>query len=201
MAGAAEAVLPLHLGGAEGAGFLAGLAATAQLAAHLLEEPRLREALPALPEAMARALEGEEGLEVGEGLFVLGPGFAYPVALEAALRLKEAGLRAEGVAAPEELFPAGLPLLVLVGRDGVLAGLIPALEGLKARGVPLFVLSPSPRPWPSPTSPCLSPWPWRRNWTPSSSAWASTPASPPAKPTKRASPVGSFCGAWRLRPA
>ena len=144
LAGAAEAVLPLHLGGAEGAGFLAGLAATAQLAAHLLEEPRLREALPALPEAMARALEGEEGLEVGEGLFVLGPGFAYPVALEAALRLKEAGLRAEGVAALEELFPAGLPLLVLVGRDGVLAGLIPALEGLKARGVPLFVLSPEP---------------------------------------------------------
>lgn len=144
LAGAAEAVLPLHLGGAEGAGFLAGLAATAQLAAHLLEEPRLREALPALPEAMARALEGEEGLEVGEGLFVLGPGFAYPVALEAALRLKEAGLRAEGVAALEELFPAGLPLLVLVGRDGVLAGLIPALEGLKAKGVPLFVLSPEP---------------------------------------------------------
>ncbi|BAW02535.1 sugar aminotransferase [Thermus thermophilus] len=58
LAGAAEAVLPLHLGGAEGAGFLAGLAATAQLAAHLLEETRLREALPALPEAMARSLEG-----------------------------------------------------------------------------------------------------------------------------------------------
>ena len=76
LAGAAEAVLPLHLGGAEGAGFLAGLAATAQLAAHLLEEPRLREALPALPEAMARALEGAEAEEGGAGRCARGPGFA-----------------------------------------------------------------------------------------------------------------------------
>ena len=53
LAQAAEVVLPLHAGEeravAATKSFLAMLAATVHLMAHLLEEPHLKEALPALP--------------------------------------------------------------------------------------------------------------------------------------------------------
>jgi glucosamine--fructose-6-phosphate aminotransferase (isomerizing) len=158
LAQAAEVVLPLHAGEeravAATKSLLAMLAATAQLLAHLLEEPRLKEALPALPEALAKALAVEgslEYLEEAENLFALGRGFAYPVALEAALKLKEvAGLHAEGFSAaeflhgPQALLEPGFPVLALVQRDEALEGVLATLEGLKAKGAHLLVLSPEP---------------------------------------------------------
>ncbi|WP_347240195.1 SIS domain-containing protein [Thermus sp.] len=158
LARAAEVVLPLHAGEeravAATKSFLAMLAATAQLLAHLLEEPRLEEALPALPEAMARALGVEGSLEYlqeAENLFALGRGFTYPVALEAALKLKEvAGLHAEGLSAaeflhgPQALLEPGFPVLALVQGDEARESLLATLEGLKAKGAHLLVLSPDP---------------------------------------------------------
>jgi glucosamine--fructose-6-phosphate aminotransferase (isomerizing) len=159
LAKAAEVVLPLHAGEeravAATKSFLAMLAATvhllAHLLAHLLEEPHLKEALPALPEAMHRALGAEGSLEYlveAENLFVLGRGLVYPVALEAALKLKEvAGLHAEGLSAaeflhgPKALLEPGFPLLVLAQRDGALEATLRALESLKATGAHLLVLS------------------------------------------------------------
>jgi glucosamine--fructose-6-phosphate aminotransferase (isomerizing) len=158
LAQAAEVVLPLHAGEeravAATKSFLAMLAATAHLVAHLLEEPHLRETLPALPEALARAREGEGSLEYlveAENLFVLGRGLVYPVALEAALKLKEvAGLHAEGLSAaeflhgPRALLEPGFPVLALVQKDGALEATLSTLEALKATGAHLLVLSPEP---------------------------------------------------------
>ncbi|WP_147371140.1 SIS domain-containing protein, partial [Meiothermus luteus] len=158
LARAAEVVLPLHAGEeravAATKSFLAMLAATVHLLAHLLEESRLRSALPLLPEALHRALEagGELAyLEDAEDLFVLGRGFAYPVALEAALKLKEvASLHAEGFSAaeflhgPQALLEPGFPVLALAQRDEALEGLLATLEGLRAKGAHLLVLSPEP---------------------------------------------------------
>jgi glutamine---fructose-6-phosphate transaminase (isomerizing) len=155
LAQAAEVVLPLHAGEeravAATKSFLAMLAATVHLMAHLLEEPHLKEALPALPEAMHRALGAEGSLEYlveAESLFVLGRGLVYPVALEAALKLKEvAGLHAEGLSAaeflhgPKALLEPGFPLLVLAQRDGALEATLRTLESLKATGAHLLVLS------------------------------------------------------------
>ncbi|WP_053766988.1 SIS domain-containing protein [Thermus aquaticus] len=155
LAKAAEVVLPLHAGEeravAATKSFLAMLAATVHLLAHLLEEPHLKEALPALPEAMHRALGAEGSLEYlveAENLFVLGRGLVYPVALEAALKLKEvAGLHAEGLSAaeflhgPKALLEPGFPLLVLAQRDGALEATLRTLESLKATGAHLLVLS------------------------------------------------------------
>ncbi|SDE67608.1 glutamine--fructose-6-phosphate transaminase [Thermus arciformis] len=156
LAQAAEVVLPLHAGEeravAATKSLLAMMAATAQLLAHLLEAPRLKEALPALPEALARALGVEGSLEYlveAENLFALGRGFTYPVALEAALKLKEvAGLHAEGFSAaeflhgPQALLEPGFPVLALAQRDEALQVLLATLEGLKAKGAHLLVLSP-----------------------------------------------------------
>ncbi|GAB5603833.1 sugar aminotransferase [Thermus sp. FJN-A] len=155
---AAEVVLPLHAGEeravAATKSFLAMLAATLHLLAHLGQEAGLREALPALPEALARAVEagGELGyLEDAENLFVLGRGFTYPVALEAALKLKEvAALHAEGFSAaeflhgPQALLEEGFPVLALVQGDEAAEGFLKTLEGLKAKGAHLLVLSPEP---------------------------------------------------------
>ncbi|WP_234504566.1 MULTISPECIES: SIS domain-containing protein [Thermus] len=154
----AEVVFPLHAGEEKAVAatksFLAMLAATAHLLAHLLEDPRLREALPALPEALGRALEtkGDLGyLEEAEDLFVLGRGFTFPVALEAALKLKEvAALHAEGLSlaeflhGPQALLQEGFPVLALVQKDEALEGVLETLEGLRAKGAHLLVLSPEP---------------------------------------------------------
>ncbi len=158
LAQAAEVVLPLHAGEEQAVAatksFLAMLAATVHLLAHLLEEPALRETLPALPEAMGRALGAEGSLEdlvEAENLFVLGRGLVFPMALEAALKLKEvAGLHAEGLSAaeflhgPKALLEAGFPLLALVQRDQALEATLRTLEALKATGAHLLVLSPEP---------------------------------------------------------
>ncbi len=158
LARAAEVVLPLHAGEeravAATKSFLAMLAATAHLLAHLLEDGRLRGTLPVLPEALHRALEAEGSLEYlveGENLFVLGRGLVLPVALEAALKLKEvAGLHAEGLSAaeflhgPRALLEPGFPLLALVQKDPALEGVLATLEGLKIKGAHLLVLSPEP---------------------------------------------------------
>jgi glucosamine--fructose-6-phosphate aminotransferase (isomerizing) len=158
LARAAEVVLPLHAGEERAVPatktFLAMLAATAHLVAHLWEEARLREALPLLPEALARTLEAEGDLgylEEAEGALVLGRGFTHPVALEAALKLKEvAALPAEGLSAaevhhgPKALLGEGFPVLALVQRDEAWESLMATLEGLKAQGAHLLLLSPEP---------------------------------------------------------
>jgi glucosamine--fructose-6-phosphate aminotransferase (isomerizing) len=204
LAQAAEVVLPLHAGEeravAATKSFLAMLAATVHLLAHLLEEPHLKEALPALPEAMHRALGAEGSLEYlveAENLFVLGRGLVYPGALEAALKLKEvAGLHAEGLSAaeflhgPKALLEPGFPLLVLAQRDGALEATLRTLESLKATGAhppgPLpggrgpgaggHPLAPPGGPLPRAHPPSSWPrpsTPWPRPW-PGPGAWTRT---------------------------
>ncbi|WP_353512475.1 SIS domain-containing protein [Thermus sp. LT1-2-5] len=158
LAQAAEVVLPLHAGEEKAVAatksFLAMLAATAHLLAHTLEDPRLRQTLPALPEALSQALapQGDLGyLEEVENLFVLGRGFTFPVALEAALKLKEvAALHAEGFSlaeflhGPQALLEEGFPVLALAQKDEALEETLKTLEGLRAKGAHLLVLSPEP---------------------------------------------------------
>ncbi len=157
LAQAAEVLLPLHAGEERAVAatktLLAMFAATAQLLAHLLGGALL-EALPALPEALARALEVQGDLaylEDAEGLFVLGRGFTYPAAREAALKLKEvAGLQAEGLSlaeflhGPQALLEEGFPVLALVQGDEALEASLGVLAGLRDKGAHLLVLSPEP---------------------------------------------------------
>jgi glutamine---fructose-6-phosphate transaminase (isomerizing) len=90
-------------------------------------------------------------LERHQHLFVLGRGVSYPLALEAALKIKEVSyLHAEGFAGGElkhgviALIEPGTPCLVLVPRDETQTDMLSGAMEVKARGAMLIGISPEP---------------------------------------------------------
>ncbi len=84
-------------------------------------------------------------------LFVIGRGPSYPLALEAALKVKEASyVHAEGFAGGElkhgviALIEPGTPCLVLAPRDETYADIMSGAMEVKARGALLIGVSPEP---------------------------------------------------------
>ncbi|MGH7334607.1 MAG: SIS domain-containing protein [Candidatus Rokuibacteriota bacterium] len=90
-------------------------------------------------------------LQRHEHLFVLGRGVSYPLALEAALKVKEVSyLHAEGFAGGElkhgviALIEPGTPCLVLAPPDETQADMLSGAMEVKARGAMLIGISPEP---------------------------------------------------------
>lgn len=152
-----EVVLPLWAGPEEAVAatksYLATLAALAQLVAYWADDKGLKDALALLPEAMHRSAEADwsAGLEplaeCDHGL-VVGRGYAFAVANELALKLKEtSALHAEAMSGaellhgPVALVEPGFPLLVLVPHDRPLPGMVSLLENLRGKGGHLLVAS------------------------------------------------------------
>lgn len=86
-----------------------------------------------------------------EHLYIIGRGPSYPLALEAALKVKEVSyLHAEGFAGGElkhgviALIEEGTPCLVLAPRDETHAAIISGAMEVKARGGLIIGLSPEP---------------------------------------------------------
>jgi glucosamine--fructose-6-phosphate aminotransferase (isomerizing) len=86
-------------------------------------------------------------------LFVIGRGLAYPSALEAALKIKEASyIHAEAFAAGElkhgviALVGAGTPCLVIAPNDETRADVISGATEIKSRGGYIIGISPEPSP-------------------------------------------------------
>jgi glucosamine--fructose-6-phosphate aminotransferase (isomerizing) len=86
-----------------------------------------------------------------EHMFVIGRGPSYPLALEAALKIKEVSyLHAEGFAGGElkhgviALIEPGTPCLVLAPRDETHADVMSGAMQLKARGAMIIGISPEP---------------------------------------------------------
>jgi glucosamine--fructose-6-phosphate aminotransferase (isomerizing) len=84
-------------------------------------------------------------------LFAIGRGLSYPLALEAALKIKEVSyLHAEGFAGGElkhgviALIEPGTPCLVLAPRDETHDGILSGAMEVKARGARLIGISPDP---------------------------------------------------------
>ncbi|WP_027881311.1 SIS domain-containing protein [Meiothermus rufus] len=157
LAQAAEVVLPLLAGPEEAVAasksYLASVALLAQLAAAWAEDKPLQEALARLPEALHQALQadwqaGLEALLEAERGLVVGRGYAFAVAQELALKLKEtSAFQAEALSAAElwhgplALVEEGFPLLVLAPRDKPLPGLLEGLETLRGKEAHLLVAS------------------------------------------------------------
>ncbi|RDI94969.1 SIS domain-containing protein [Meiothermus sp. QL-1] len=160
LAKAAEVVLPLWAGAEEAVAatksYLSALATLAQLVAFWAEDQALKEALARLPEALERALAadwqaGLEPLLEAENGLVVGRGYAYAVAQELALKLKETCLfhaealsGAELLHGPVALVEPGFPLLVLAPKDRPLPGMLALLEALRGKGGHLLVASSEP---------------------------------------------------------
>jgi glucosamine--fructose-6-phosphate aminotransferase (isomerizing) len=150
LAEAAEYVVPLWAGTetavAATKSYIATLAALTQLLATYLQEPSLLNCVARLPDTLQAALEVDWSQfalawkDRQDGL-IIGRGFGYPIAQEAALKLKEtSSLHAEAFSSAEVLHgPVALvkqnyPVLLLSQNDVTLPGTLSIAEKIAGMG-------------------------------------------------------------------
>jgi glucosamine--fructose-6-phosphate aminotransferase (isomerizing) len=141
--------------------FTAKLAVLLMAASSARGEPALGQALVerAADEIQAFLTDGRadqvravaERIYQREHLYVIGRGPSYPLALEAALKIKEVSyIHAEGFAGGElkhgviALVEPGTPCLVLAPRDETFRAIVSGAQEIKARGGTIIGISPDP---------------------------------------------------------
>jgi glucosamine--fructose-6-phosphate aminotransferase (isomerizing) len=158
LAALADHLIPLHAGEelsvAATKSFLCSLAAVLHLAASWREDSALHDALAAVPAALERGWNLDwtplvEGLTSARNLFVIGRGFGFGAALEAALKLKETcGLHAEAFSAaevrhgPMAIVQRDFPVLFFAQRDDTWDGTLALAEEFRQRGANVYVAAP-----------------------------------------------------------
>lgn len=159
LAAAAEWTLPLHAGPersvAATKSFVASLVGSARLVAHWQDDRALHEALARLPADLdaAAAVRWEQALPAlaeARQAMVVSRGVGFPLALEAALKLKETcALQAEAFSSaeirhgPMALVEHDYPLLVLATRGPALPGLVDLAADMRARGARVLLAAPA----------------------------------------------------------
>lgn len=152
-------VFPLHAGVessvAATKSFIAQLVAGVRVVAAWQQDADLHRALTALPEVLAHALaidwsEGVGALLDTDRLIVIGRGTSMPVALEAALKLKETcAIQAEAFSAaevrhgPMALIENGYPLLVFAPRGPAQGNLLALAQEMRERGAKVLLAAPA----------------------------------------------------------
>jgi glutamine---fructose-6-phosphate transaminase (isomerizing) len=140
----ADTVIPLHAGPelsvAATKSYICSVTALMHLVACWGEDAELQEALSSLPTLLARAWEQDwtsavESLSTSSNLFVLGRGYSFGVALEAALKFKETcGLHAEALSSaevkhgPMAIINSGFPVLIFGQEDKSMSGVAKLAE-------------------------------------------------------------------------
>jgi glucosamine--fructose-6-phosphate aminotransferase (isomerizing) len=158
LADAAEWAMPLNAGTEQSVAatksFIASLVAGARLVAHWQNDPDLQEGLAALPDALRHAatVDWSPAIEVlapARNIMVVGRGIGFPVALEAALKLKEtSALQAEAFSGaeirhgPMALIEEGYPLLIFATRGPAQAGLVQLADDMRQRGARVLLAAP-----------------------------------------------------------
>ncbi len=155
---AAEFSLPMWAGTeisvAATKSFIASLVAPLTVIAALNQDSSLQTALENLPRAVQIALETEsishdraERYRYAESMVTLGRGLHYPMAREAALKLKETSVisaeafsTAEFAHGPIILIEAGFPVLAFQARDATAIGSLERYTDLVARGAELILI-------------------------------------------------------------
>jgi len=134
--------------------YLATLSAILQLTAHWSNDATLHAAVARLPDDLRRGWDSDwsalvDGLRDRCNLFVVGRGYGFGAALEAALKLKETcGLHAEAFSAaevkhgPMAIVGAGFPVLFFAQDDGTLDNTLQVAREFRARGARVFVAAP-----------------------------------------------------------
>ncbi len=171
---AAEVVLPLHAGPeisvAATKSYIASLVALARLVSVWQEDQDLLDKIRCLPDILKGAAELDwepawQALTDATNLLVLARGYAYPIALEAALKMKETcGLHAEAFSGAEvrhgpiALVNPGLPVLVFAPAGPTMQSTLSLAaelaaskrprtsEGTATPGTRVFVASPAEAP-------------------------------------------------------
>ena len=159
LAHAAEWAMPLRAGQensvAATKSFIASLVAGARMVAQWQNDPQLLAGLEALPDALRGAARVDwspavEVLAPARNIMVVGRGIGFPVALEAALKLKEtSALQAEAFSGaeikhgPMALIEDGYPLLIFATRGPTQAGLLQLAQDMRARGAKVLLAAPA----------------------------------------------------------
>lgn len=178
LAALADTVIPLHAGAersvAATKSYLATLAAVLQLVAHWSDDATLHAVIARLPGDLRRGWGGDwsplaDGLREVRNLFVVGRGYGFGAALEAALKLKETcGLHAEAFSAaevkhgPMALVGTGFPVLFFAQDDGSMDNTLAVADEFRARGARVFVAAPGAQcadalPLPTDLAPIVTP--------------------------------------------
>jgi glutamine---fructose-6-phosphate transaminase (isomerizing) len=158
LAALADTVVPLRAGPEQSVAatksYLATLSAVLQLTAYWTNDDKLHAAIARLPDDLRRGWNSdwsalESGLVDVQNLYVVGRGYGFGAALEAALKLKETcGLHAEAFSAaevkhgPMALVGANFPVLFLGQDDGTLENTLSVAAEFRARGVRVWVSAP-----------------------------------------------------------
>ncbi len=159
---ACEAVLPLQVGEehsvAATKSFIASLTALAQLVAHWSEDAELMSALDRIPEQLHRAAALDWGAALEpfsdiHDMLVVGRGYGFAIANEAALKMKETcAIHAESFSAaelqhgPVTLVDEDYPVLVFSQEDETRDGLSALVRQLRGRHANVFVAEPGSGP-------------------------------------------------------
>jgi len=158
LAHAAQWAMPLHAGQetsvAATKSFITSLSAGARLVAEWQNDPELQDALAALPDSLRRAsaVDWTAALEVlapARNIMVVGRGISFPIALEAALKLKEtSALQAEAFSGaeikhgPMALIEDGYPLLIFATRGPTQASVLQLAAEMRTRGAKVILAAP-----------------------------------------------------------
>jgi glucosamine--fructose-6-phosphate aminotransferase (isomerizing) len=158
LAHAAEWAMPLHAGKEQSVAatksFITSLVAGARLVAHWQADPDLLAGLEALPEALDNAARADwsdaiDVLAPARNIMVVGRGISFPLALEAALKLKEtSSLQAEAFSGaeikhgPMALIEDGYPLLVFATRGPTQASVLQLAAEMRGRGARVILAAP-----------------------------------------------------------
>ena len=158
LAAVADCVIPLHAGPersvAATKSYICSLSAILHIAAHWSESAALLGALAAVPAALAADWELDwsplvDGLVDARNLFVIGRGFGFGAALEAALKFKETcGLHAEAFSAaevrhgPMAIVDRDFPVLFFAQRDDTWDGTLALAREFRGRGARVWVAAP-----------------------------------------------------------
>ena len=161
LAGQADAVLPLQSGAEKSVAatktFLSSAAILAALVAEWRGDALLAQATRELPEVLEKALHADwsEALPVlhrANSAYVVGRGPAFPIAAEAALKLKETAMLhaeafsgAEVMHGPLQLVESGFPVIAFRPRDAAYEAMGDAVIRLAGTGAKVFVAEPGER--------------------------------------------------------
>ncbi|MBB3226713.1 glucosamine--fructose-6-phosphate aminotransferase (isomerizing) [Luteibacter sp. Sphag1AF] len=158
LAETADVVIPLHAGPEKSVAatksYLGALFAILHLAARWSEDPEASQALVDLPAQLRQGWDADwssltDGLVDARNLFVVGRGFGFAGALEAALKFKETcGLHAEAFSAaevkhgPMALVGPEFPVLFFAQNDDTLRSVLDVAAEFRKRGAKVWVAAP-----------------------------------------------------------
>lgn len=158
LAEAAEYVVPLWAGEEKAVAatktYLATLGALIQLTVALTQDSELLAALSRFPNELELATKMDWSAAIAElqhrhNTFVIGRGYGFPIAQEAALKLKEtAKIHAEAFSGAEvlhgpfALIEKNFPILMLAQQDETLSGMLEIASRMKNLGVDVMLALP-----------------------------------------------------------